>query len=233
MDMQGKVVIVTGASEAIGHATATLLDRQGAKLVLAARSADKLAAVAAECKEALAIPTDMRDPQAIKDLFAEAIKAYGRIDALVNNAGQGMSSPVESIDIAQYQQIIELNVYGPLLAMQAAIPIMRAQSGGTIINISSNVSKNYYPTLAAYASTKYALNALSLTARAELEGDGIVVGVMHPGLTATQFGANGLWDERTERFDTSGMKADAPEQVAEKVLEALTTGAAETFMDSY
>jgi short-subunit dehydrogenase len=234
MKIQDKVIIVTGASEGIGLATAKLLNEHGAKLVLAARSEDKLAAAAKDLDDALVVPTDMRDPQAIRNLIAKALEKYGRVDGLVNNAGQGMMCPLESIDIDKYQQLIELNVYGPLLAMQAVIPTMRSQGGGTIVNVSSNVSKNYYPLLAAYASTKYALNAITLTGRAELEKDGIVVGVMHPGLTATQFGANAAYiDPNMTRPDYSGMRTDAPEDVAKKIVEALQTGAAETFMDAY
>ena len=230
MDIKGKVIIVTGASEGIGLAAATLLNEKGAKLVLATRSAEKLASVAEGFADALAVPTDMRDPQAIADLVAKAKEKYGRIDVLVNNAGQGMVGPLETIDIEKYQQIIELNVYGPLRAMQAVIPIMRAQGGGSILNISSNVSKNYFPNLSAYSSTKYALNSLSLTARTELEKDGIVVGVMHPGLTATGFGENGLRNEGTPRFNSSGMQADTAEDVAVKIVEAIESGAAETAM---
>ncbi len=88
-----------------------------------------------------------------------------------------------------YRAVMELNVFAVLLAMQKTIPIMRKQGGGMILNISSLVSKNYFPTLAAYASTKYALNALSLTAREELQKDNIVVSVFHPKMTATEFGA--------------------------------------------
>jgi len=230
MDIQDSVIIVTGASEGIGLATVKLLDEKGAKLVVAARSAEKLEVLAEEFQNALAVPTDMRDPKAIQELVDAAVAKYGRIDAIVNNAGQGMMGPVESIDIEKYQQIIDLNEYGPLRAMQAVIPVMRKQGGGTIINISSNVSKNFFPGLAAYASTKYTLNCLTLTARTELEKDNIIVGVMHPGLTATNFGANGLRNENAPRFDTSGMKADSPEEVAKKIVEALETGAAETAM---
>jgi len=222
MNVQGKVIVVTGASEGIGLATARLLDEHGAKLVLAARSQDKLEAAAEGMKDVLVVPTDMRDPQAIKSLMAKAVEKYGRIDGLVNNAGQGMMCSLESIEIEKYQQIIELNVYGPLLAMQAVIPTMRSQGGGTIINISSNVSKNYYPMLAAYASTKYALNAITLTGRAELEKDHIIVGVMHPGLTSTRFGANAAYvDMNMPRPDYSAMPTYTSEDTAVKIVEAL------------
>jgi short-subunit dehydrogenase len=109
---------------------------------------------------------------------------------LVNNAGQGLLSPVETVDLDEYRDIMELNVFAVLSAKQAVMPIMRKQGGGTILNVSSMVSKNTFPMLAAYASTKYALNALSLTAREELAKDNIIVSVFHPKMTATDFGHN-------------------------------------------
>jgi short-subunit dehydrogenase len=108
----------------------------------------------------------------------------------VNNAGQGLRSSVETINLDDYRNIMELNVFAVLVAMQEVIPIMRKQGGGTILNVGSMVSKNTFPMIAAYASTKYALNALSLTARQELAQDNIIVSVFHPKMTATDFGKN-------------------------------------------
>ena len=132
----------------------------------------------------------MRKPEDIRNLIHHVRDRFGRIDILVNNAGQGLLSPVETIDLDDYRAIMELNVFAVLSAMQEVIPIMRKQGGGTILNVGSLVSKNTFPTLAAYASTKYALNALSLTARQELAKDNIIVSVFHPKMTATDFGQN-------------------------------------------
>ena len=166
MDVKNKVIIVTGASQGIGLETAKLLASEGATVVLAARSGEILKNHEKELAHSLAIPTDMRKPGDIENLINKTVEKFGRIDILVNNAGQGMYGPFEKIDVDEYKNIMELNVYAPLRAMQLVIPIMRKQGGGMILNISSRVSKNYFPNLAAYASTKYALNALSLTARA-------------------------------------------------------------------
>jgi short-subunit dehydrogenase len=119
---------------------------------------------------------------------------------------------------------MELNVYGPLLSMQAVIPQLRKQGGGMILNISSRVSKNYFPFLAAYASTKYALNALSLTAREELKKDNITVSVFHPKMTATDFGKNSFGSSPWSGNRDSGTPApdvDTPEQVAEMVAKQI------------
>jgi short-subunit dehydrogenase len=129
-----------------------------------------------------------------------------------------------------YRAIMELNVFSVLLAMQEAIPIMRRQGGGTILNISSLTSKHYFPNLAAYASTKYALNALTLTARQELERDGIVVSVFHPKLTATEFGANARGETYKSSAGRPGMMADTSGDVAAKIVEQIESGAAEANM---
>jgi len=192
MIVKDKAVIVTGASEGIGKAVAEALAGKGAKLVLAARSEDKIRALAEKLPGATAVRADMRKADDVKALVETAIRIHGRVDILINNAGQGMYGPVEGIDIELYKSMMELNVYAPLRAMQLVIPHMREAGGGMIVNISSMVSKNAYPSLGAYASTKYALNALSFTARAELAKDKIIVSVMHPKMTATRFGENAI-----------------------------------------
>ncbi len=232
MNIKDKVVIVTGASEGIGKAISEALASGGAKLVLAARSLDKLHALARSLPGAMAVRADLRVAKDIEALVEAAIRAHGRVDLLVNNAGQGMYGPVEGIDIGSYKTAMELNVYAPLRAMQLVIPRMRDAGGGMILNISSMVSKNAYPSLGAYASTKYALNALSFTARAELAKDKIVVSVFHPRMTATRFGENAIGARPS--FAGGGAsrapEVDLPEQVAAKVLELISSEAAEANM---
>jgi short-subunit dehydrogenase len=241
MDIQKKVVIITGASEGIGEETAKLFAAQGANIVLVARSVDKLNMVkdviTATGGTAIAIPTDMRDQTAIRAMVEAAHKHFGHVDILINNAGQSVYAPIEHINMEQYQQIIELNLFGVLHAMQAVIPIMRAQGGGVIINISSNVSKMAIPNIGAYASTKYALNGLSLTARAELAADNIRVCLMHPGRTATGFGKNAMISNPAIRpnfppgSSNGALPPDTSEMVAVKILEAAQNEPAEQFMN--
>ena len=230
MTVEDKVILITGGSEGIGKVTAELLDTKGAKVAIAARSKDKLDEIAGGFKDGLAVQVDMTDPASITAMIDAVQKHYGRIDILINNAGQSVLAPVIDIDIEDFKKIMELNVYGPLRAMQAVVPIMKAQGGGMIINISSNVSKMAIPMLGAYAATKYALNGLTLTARNELAPDGIVVSLVHPGATATAFGQNAIRSSKAVFNRPAGMEADPPEAVAEKIVEAINKQPAEQYM---
>lgn len=237
MEVQGKVIIITGASMGIGAATARVFADAGAKLVLAARSADKLAEVAKSLPaeaETLIVPTDMTDQAQVQALIETAYTRFGRIDIVINNAGQAAAGAVATINPDLYRQIIELNLFGPLHMIQAVVPKMQAQGGGVIINISSNVSKMAIPGIGAYASTKYALNGLSLTARNELAPDNIRVVLFHPGQTATDFGKNALRDNPGDgprpRGNQPVREPDSAEDVAHKILEAAIAEPAEMGM---
>lgn len=240
MNVQGKVVIITGASMGIGEATARVFAEAGAQLVLAARSVDKLEAIAKSLPaqtQTLVVPTDMTDQAQVKALIDTAYTHFGRIDILINNAGQTAIGPIAAVNPDHYRQIIELNLFGPLHAMQAVVPKMKAQGGGVIINISSLVSKAAIPGIGAYASTKYAMNGLSLTAHNELEADNIRVVLFHPGLTNTDLGKNAL---RTETGGSSQPppgngpmpEPDSAEDVARKILEAAISEPVEMEMQS-
>jgi short-subunit dehydrogenase len=224
MKLKDKVVIVTGASQGIGRYASRLLSQAGAKVVLAARSMDKLKKLQKELPGSFAVETDLRNKKDIKRLFTLTMRKFWRVDVLVNNAGQGMWSPVENLQLKQYQDMLELNLFAPLLCMQEAIPIMRKQNGGMIVNVSSMVTENHYPNLGGYASTKYALNCLSRTARAELHPDKIEVKVFRPKLAETDFGKNSVIAEPDMLRDRSNPHAppmDTPQFVAEKLLELI------------
>jgi short-subunit dehydrogenase len=231
-DFKNKVSVVTGASEGIGLAVARLLGAAGAKVVLAARSADKLEQAAAEIPGSSAVRTDLRSPADIKKLLEEAIRLHGRVDILVNNAGQGIYGPFEKVPLEKFREVMELNVFALMDLMQQVIPVMRAQGGGRIINVSSMVSKNSFPNLSAYAATKYAVNALSLTARKELEKDGIVVSLMHPKMTATRFGVNAVGGNKadTRANGQAAPGVDTAGDVAKVLMKLIESGEAEASM---
>jgi short-subunit dehydrogenase len=241
MDIAGKVVIITGASAGIGAAAARAFAKAGAKLVLAARSADKLEALAGELTAqgytALVVPTDMRDPASVLAMVDAAVKHYGTVDVLINNAGQGGGGRVEDVLMDDFRELMALNVYGVVEAMQAVAPIMRKAGGGSIINISSMLSKMAIPGLGVYAATKAALNMLSDTARAELAPDHIRVTTVYPRMTATDFGRNARGsrgahqERRTPRPAGDAPQIDSAEYVARRILQAAQTEAEEQFME--
>jgi short-subunit dehydrogenase len=240
MELKDKVVFITGASAGIGLATARSLAAAGAKVALAARSTDKLTQLAEELQRdgqaALVVPTDMRNQAEVAQLVETTVQHYGQIDVLINNAGQAVAGTVAEVDVDQFQQVIELNVLGPIYAMQASVPKMREHGGGIIINVSSMVSKMHLPGLGGYAATKAALNMLSDTARGELAPDNIRVITIYPRMTATDFGRNSLGNrpmrEQQRGSAAPGMVIDSAEYVAEKILEAIQKEPAEQFMDA-
>jgi short-subunit dehydrogenase len=240
MEINGKVVVITGASMGIGLSTARQFAAEGAKVVLAARSTDKLQGFAAELKaqghEALAITTNMTDQSDVNRMIDETINHFGRIDILINNAGQACAGRVADVKTDYFQKIIDLNIFGPLFAIQAVVPKMRQNGGGIIINISSMVSKMNIPGLGTYAATKSALNMLSDTARAELAPENIRVITVYPRLTTTDFGKNSLGSRETRQHQRSSgggdIISDTPEWVAGKILLAAQTEPKEQFMDA-
>ncbi len=228
MEIKDKIIIITGASQGIGLETAKNLAKLGAKIVIAARSEDIINELAKDLPYSLAITTDMTKPEDIKNMIKKTIDKYGRIDILINNAGQGMHGfSVEKMDIDKYKQIMDLNVYSVIRAMQEVIPIMRKQGGGMIVNISSALTKMYIPLLGGYSSTKYALNAISLTAREELKKDNIIVSLVLPNMTATNFHKNAIKGEVDFGAGRQMPAMDLPDKVAEKITEVIGSGEAE------
>jgi len=226
MELAGKSVIVTGASSGIGEAFARLAAREGARLTLASRRTDRLEALAAELPDVLAVTTDLRVPEQVDAMVAAAAERFGGVDVLVNNAGQGLHVPVEDVRLDDLQAVVELNLYAPLLAMQAVAPLMRARGGGAIVNVSSNTTRMTIPGIGAYSATKSALEQLSATARAEWAGAGIAVSLVVPSVTATEF-HQAL---RAGSFRGGGhVQPHPPELVAEAIRRAIETGEAEVF----
>ena len=164
--LQGKTAIVTGASSGIGLATARLLAKNGVRVGLVSRSKVVLEELSGTLPGSRALPADMTKIPQVKKMVASAQKEFGRIEILVNNAGQGYDAPVEKTNISTFRYIYDLNVIGPLAAMQAVIPVMRALGGGSIVNISSGTALMHLPGMSPYSSSKRALAGISLAARA-------------------------------------------------------------------
>lgn len=188
-----QVVLITGASAGIGAALAKLLAERfmGIRLVLAARSVEKLETVATLCRKAgaevLAVPTDLEKIEQVEALAQAAIAQFGRVDALVNNAGYGQMGPVELIPAVAAQRQFQINLLGPLALIRALVPMMRDSGGGRIINISSLGGRLAFPFGGLYSASKFALEGLSDALRMELAPFNIKVSVIEPGPVSTDF----------------------------------------------
>lgn len=237
MEVRGKVVFITGASAGIGLVAARRFAESGARLALVARTGSLLSELEIELKsqgaDVISIVADMRNPEQVRQAVTQTMERFGTIDILINNAGQAVAGTIESVSLDYYRQIVELNMFGPLVAMQNVIPIMRQHGGGIIINVSSMVSKMCIPGLAAYASTKSALNMLTDTARIELAPDNIRVISVFPRYTKTAFHtkALGIRVPRREPDANSTYPVDTPEHVADRILLATINEPKEQYMD--
>ena len=233
MEIKDKIAVVTGASSGIGEAAARLLSQKGAKVALVARDKNKLDEISAELPGSKVFVADMSKEEEVKNMIQKVKESFGRIDVLINNAGRGMHCPLESIDIQEYRGLVDLNVIGPLVAMQAVIPLMRNQGDGTIVNISSGTALMYAPGLSGYSATKRALNGLSLTARAELATDKITISVVYPYVTKSDFYRNlissELKPETAEEYVAGRPPADTSEYVAQLILDVIKSGEPEIF----
>ena len=229
MDIEDSVILVTGASSGIGAATARAAAAAGARVVLAARREARIRALAEELPDARPVACDVTDSDQLAQAVRTAVDVHGRLDVLVNNAGQGLHVPLEAVDPADFRAVLDLNVVAPLAAMQAVIPIMRSQGAGSIVNVSSGTTLVVRPGAGAYAASKAALNMLSSVARMELAGDGIAVSTVYPFITATDFHASlRAGDVRATAPSEESppeLRPQRPEQVAEVILELIRSGA--------
>ncbi|HZA09366.1 SDR family oxidoreductase [Mycobacterium sp.] len=187
---ENKVVLVTGASRGIGRDVALAFARQGARLILAARSADQLARVQDEVRalgaDALSVQTDVTSPAAVKALVDTATDRFGRIDVLVNNAGIGKVGDVASPEFADnVRQTLKASLFGMIDVTQRVLPILRQQRSGTIVNMSSVMGRKAFARFGSYAIVMHGVSAFSDALRQELAGTNIRVSVIHPALTAT------------------------------------------------
>jgi short-subunit dehydrogenase len=232
VSLSGKVAVVTGASSWIGRATVKALAHVGVRVALVSRSRQKLEKLSDQLPGSRVFPADMTKTFQIKGIVNEIREHFGRIDILINNAGQGYDAPVEKIDFDTFRYIYDLNVIGPVFIMQQVIPLMRGQGGGTIINISSGTALMDLPGMSPYASSKRALAGISLAARQELMKDNIHVSVVYPYITLTEFEKNTIRaipvpEDKME--PTGPFPADSAEFVADKIVKGILSGDAEIF----
>jgi NADP-dependent 3-hydroxy acid dehydrogenase YdfG len=189
-NIAGKVVVITGASSGLGKATARHLSAEGATVVLGARRTERIQALADELNggggKALALQTDVTDANQVKRLVDEAVQTYGRIDVVLNNAGLMPHSPLERLKIDDWNRTIDVNLKGVLYGIAAALPYMKEQLAGHIINVSSVGGHKVRPGSAVYAATKAGVLMISEGLRQEVKPYHIRTTVLSPGAIATE-----------------------------------------------
>jgi len=189
-NIEGKVVVITGASSGLGEASARLLSSRGASVVLGARRVDRIQSLANELirrgGNALAMSTDVTQCDQVKRLVDAGVQRFGRIDVMINNAGLMPHSPLERLRIEDWDRMIDVNLKGVLYGIAAALPYMQQQKAGHIINVSSVAGHKVRPGSAVYAATKHAVLALSEGLRQEVKPYNIRTTVISPGAVATE-----------------------------------------------
>ena len=223
--IQGKVVVITGASSGIGEATALLLAERGAKVVLGARGVERLAALAARITdaggEAIFAATDVTRRADVAALVQMANERYGKVDVLISNAGVGPISPLDELRVADWEDMIDINIKGVLYGIAAALPLFRSQRFGHFINTASTAAHLVVPNMAVYAATKMAVRAISEGLRQEA-GDKLRVTVISPGFTRTNFADSMTSPEVKARIVASMEKmAMSPDAIARAIAFAI------------
>jgi hypothetical protein len=195
---RNRTVLVTGASSGIGREVALAFAAAGANVVLVARRAKVLAAVASEARKlgakALAIPTDVTKPASVAACFARAVKRFGTVDVVVNNAGVMIPSKVEETKDVDLQAMLDVNLFGAMHVMQQAMKVMRAQGRGHIVNVASLAGRRGFSPLGGYCATKFALVGLTEALRLEVGTDDIHVALVMPGVVDTPLATNAQRD---------------------------------------
>jgi len=194
MQISDRTAIITGASSGIGQATARVLAGERANLVLASRNREKLEALALDLVSlpgrTLVVPTDVTDRLGVEALVRKTAEEFGSVDILINNAGLGLFAPIAGGNPENMRRLFEVNFWGAVNCIQAAVPYMQAQRSGHIVNVASIAAKVAPPYMGMYSATKFALSAVSDALRSELAASGIGVSTIYPGLTSTSFMEN-------------------------------------------
>jgi short-subunit dehydrogenase len=228
-------VLITGASQGIGKATAFLFARHGYNVVLAARRHERLDAVARELEalnhSALAVPTDVKDPEQVQTLVEKALERYSAIDVLINNAGIYISGPAECFSLEDWHEAIDTNLWGYIHTIYALLPHFLERGSGTIVNLGSIGSKVPLPYLAPYTTSKFAVAGLTQALHSELAPKGIHVCGIYPNLIKSSFMERAIFrgkDDQDFRSRWNQVEqmlkipvVEKPEDVADAVWQAV------------
>lgn len=224
LNVENKVIVITGASSGIGEATAKLLAQNGANVVLGARRTEKLEAIVKEIHDQGNIAefkaVDVTDREDVKGFIHFAKEKFGRVDVIFNNAGVMPLSPMNALKVEEWDTMIDVNIRGVLNGIAAGLPIMEAQGGGQFINTASIAAHMVGPTSAVYSATKYAVWAISDGLRQESKN--IRVTIISPGVVETELGSD-ITDDAVKGFLKELRKtALTPQAIAQSVLFAVS-----------
>ena len=228
-------VLITGASQGIGKATASIFAQNGYNLVLASRNVDRLNATAEMLKaispSVTAIPTDTRDPEQVKTLVDRALSEYESIEVLVNNAGVYISGPADSFSLEDWHTVIDTNLWGYIHTIHALLPHLIAQGHGTIVNVASIGGKVPIPYLVPYSTSKFALTGLTQSLQSELSPKGITVCGIYPNIIKSDFMERAIFRGKDEEDAIARRKQleqvmsapviEKPEDVAKAIWDAV------------
>jgi 3-oxoacyl-[acyl-carrier protein] reductase len=226
--LRDRVAIVTGAGRGIGRATALALADEGCAVVLLARTADEIEAVAAEIRlrrdagadgrserPTLAVPCDVTDEEQVGGAVARAFDEFGQIDLLVNNAGYSRRAEAEALSFDEWQRTLAVNTTGTFLCTRAVLPTMRQQGGGKIVNVISGAGHRGFPLLSAYCAAKHGIIGFAQAVQLEVKEQGITISCVSPGPTATR-----VDQDDSSPYDRAAMLA--PEDVADAIVFVAT-----------
>jgi clavulanate-9-aldehyde reducatase len=226
IDLSGKAVAITGASSGIGEATALVCAQAGASVALAARRAERIEALAQRIEQAggraVAIEADVGDEEQARAFVERAHEQLGRLDALVNNAGVMLLGPIDGAPTEEWRRMIHVNLFGVLYCTHAALPLMREQGSGHVVNVSSVAGRVASAGAAVYNLTKWGVNAFSEALRQECVQAGIRVTIVEPGAVATELQGHNrppVLEQLRSRWE--GMEPMQPEDIANAIVFAL------------
>jgi NADP-dependent 3-hydroxy acid dehydrogenase YdfG len=223
--IKDKVIAITGASSGIGEATALILAEHGAKIVLGARRSEKLEALAQRIAraggEAIYRVTDVKKRADLEALVALACDTYGKLDVLINNAGIGPISPMDELRVEDWEEMIDVNIKGPLYGIAAALPVFRRQGFGHVVNTLSTAGITIKPTMAVYAGTKNAMRTIAEGLRQEA-GPHLRVTNISPGFIRTNF-ADSMTSQAVKAGITKSMEemAITPDAIGRAIAFAI------------
>lgn len=200
------VAIITGASSGIGRATALALAARGVRVALPARSAEKLAELAAQCRESLPLACDVCDETSVNEAVAATLARWGRVDILINSAGLSLNGSVDGYALSDWRTVLDTNLTGTFLTCRAVLPAMKRQNGGQIINISSGAGRNGIKQMAAYCAAKFGVIGFTEALGLEVRQHNIRVSALLPGSVATDF-------SRVAKREATGSEDSAPREI--------------------